>query len=143
MIAEDHPHIIVRDTDMSWRLKNILTMVSWWNQDNSEPVNEDTDDFGLALAAVIEAENIRKILHLSKCPTEKDKYILQYYLKEDWYEGPWDFEESALKDFKEVFGEKFNEKEHEIVYETSPMTERELYFFMEGLSCAFGKIEEE
>ena len=84
-----------------------------------------------------------KILHLSKCPTEKDKYILQYYLKEDWYEGPWDFEESALKDFKEVFGEKFNEKEHEIVYETFPMTERELYFFMEGLSCAFGKIEEE
>jgi|TARA_R110000824_G_C15153036_1_gene671215 hypothetical protein len=143
MIDDGYPHIMVRDTEMSWRLKNILTMVSWWNQDNSEPVNEDTDDFGLGLAAVIEAENVRKILHLSKCPTEKDKYILQYYLKEDWADGPWDFEESALKAFKKVFGENFNEEEHDIVYETFPMTERELYFFMEGLSCAFGKKEEE
>ena len=139
MIDHDYPHVIIRDECMNLNIENILEDINFWNQDNSEELYPSEDDLSVGANSVIACDNQRKALHVSKCSTKKTKYLVQYYPKKDYFECPWDFKERDLKSFKKTFGENFNEKEHDVVYEVASMTKRELYFFMQGLKCGLIK----
>jgi hypothetical protein len=140
MINEEFPHIKVRDKCVNLSIDYILDDINIWNQDNCEELYPSEDDLSRGANAVIAGDNQHSALHLSKCSTKKNKYLVQYYPKHGYFEYPWDFEEQDLKSFKKTFGENFNEIEgSEVVYEVACMTKRELYFFMQGFKC--GRIK--
>ena len=135
MIDHDYPHVIIRDECVNLSIDYILDDIIFWNQDNSEELYPSEDDLSVGANSVIECDNQRKALHVSKCSTKKNKYLVQYYPKQGYFEYPRDFKERDLKSFKKTFGENFNEEEDEVVCEVACMTKRELYFFMEGFKC--------